>query len=237
MIDVIAFDADDTLWHTEPYYHQAEQKMGVLLAPYGVSTEDGLALLHRIEVENLVYFGYGIRDFVLSMIETAIQVTAGQVRAADIQSIVDLGKEMTSHPIRLLDGVEDVLAGLAGRRLMLITKGDNLDQESKLHRSGLTGYFPSVEIVVDKTEEIYANLLAKHGIDPACFLMIGNSLRSDIAPVLALGAYAVHVPYPSGWAHESVADLPADRSRFFELASLNELPGLLQRIDEESGAN
>ena len=233
MIDVIAFDADDTLWHTEPYYRETEQKFLALLTSYRVSEDEALGVLHRIEIDNLAFFGYGIRGFTLSMIETAIQVTAGQVRSMDIQAIVDLGRKMTHYTIRLLDGVEETLSRLVNRRLLLVTKGDALDQESKLQRSGLSGYFPSIEIVVDKTETIYTGLLARHGIDPSRFLMVGNSLRSDIAPVLALGAYAVHVPYPLSWAHESVADLPADRSRFFEIPDLRALPGLLQKIDAQ----
>ncbi len=231
MIDVIAFDADDTLWHTEPYYREVERRWLALLAAYGVPGDEALATLHRIEINNLAFFGYGIRGFTISLIETAIQATGGQVRGADVQAIVELGRGMTSHEIRLLDGVVEALSRLAGRRLLLITKGDTLDQESKIRRSGLAGYFPVVEIIVDKTREAYAALLDRHTIDPGRFLMVGNSLRSDIAPVLELGGYAVHVPYPESWAHETAADLPADRSRFYEIASLRELPALIEKID------
>ncbi len=232
-IDAIAFDADDTLWHTEPYYRETERNFTALLSPYGVSAEAAMDVLHRIEVDNLAYFGYGIRGFILSLIETAIQVTGEKVRATDIQAMVELGRKMTSHEIRLLEGVQETLTRLQDHRLLLVTKGDTLDQESKLQRSGLAGYFPSVEILVDKTEPIYAAMLARHAIDPAHFLMIGNSLRSDIAPVLALGAYAVYVPYANGWAHESAADLPEDRSRFFEISNLLGLPDLLEKIEAE----
>jgi putative hydrolase of the HAD superfamily len=140
---------------------------------------------------------------------------------------------MTSHAIRLLDGVEEALAKLADHRLLLITKGDVLDQESKIRRSGIARYFPRVEIISDKTPEAYAALLEKHAISAGRFLMVGNSLRSDIAPVLALGGYAVYVPYALTWAHESAADLPPDRSRFFEIASLRELPELVARIESQ----
>lgn len=232
MLDTIAFDADDTLWHTEYYYREAERAFLDMLAGYGVSGAEVLEVFHRIEIDNLAFFGYGIRGFTLSMIETAVQVTGGEVRGADIQVIVELGRGMTSHEIRLLDGVAEALAALADRRLLLITKGDILDQESKIRRSGLAGYFHQVEIVSDKTPAAYAALLEKHAIDPASFLMVGNSLRSDIAPVLVLGGYAVHVPYPLTWAHESAADLPPDRSRFFEIASLRGLPGLLEKIEK-----
>lgn len=234
MIDVIAFDADDTLWHTEPYYREVERSLIALLAGYGISADELLTVLHRIEIDNLAFFGYGIRGFTFSMIEAAIQVTGGQVRAVDIQTIIELGRGMTRHEIRLLDGVEEALAQLSSRRLLLITKGDTLDQESKIRRSGLAGYFPFIEIVVDKTQAIYAELLDRHAIDPSRFLMVGNSLRSDIAPVLALGSYAVHVPYPDSWAHEFSADLPADQSRFFEIPSLHHLAGLVEKIENGS---
>jgi putative hydrolase of the HAD superfamily len=234
MIDVIAFDADDTLWHNEPYYREMEQNFVSLLAGYDVTQEAGLAVLHKIEVDNLACFGYGVRGFALSMIETAVQVTAGRVRAADIQRIVDLGRALTQYEIRLLDGVQETLTALKGCRLWLITKGDLLDQESKIRRSGLAAYFPVVEVVIDKTPATYAALLQKHAVDPAHFLMVGNSLRSDIAPVLSLGAYAVLVPYPLSWAHESIADLPDDRTRYFEMPHLSDLKGLIERIEGDS---
>jgi putative hydrolase of the HAD superfamily len=230
MIDMIAFDADDTLWHTETYYREVEHSFLNMLAGYGLETAAVLDVFHRIEIDNLAYFGYGIRGFTLSMIETAIQVTEGKVQGRDIEAILEMGKGMTGHEIRLLDGVEEALTALVDRRLMLITKGDALDQESKIRRSGLMQYFPIVEILTDKTREAYTALLQKYEINAGNFLMIGNSLRSDIAPVLELGGYAVHVPYPMSWAHESVAELPADRSRFFEIATLHELPGLLHKI-------
>ncbi len=231
MIDVIAFDADDTLWHTEPYYREVEQRWLTLMAAYGISGDEALSTMHRVEIKNLAFFGYGIRGFTLSLIEAAVQLTGGQVRGDDIQVIVELGRGMTSHEIRLLDGVEEALSALSGHRLLLITKGDALDQESKIRRSGLAGYFPLVEIIVDKTHEAYTALLDRHTIDPGRFLMVGNSLRSDIAPVLEMGGYAVFVPYPESWAHETAADLPADRSRFYEIASLRDLPDLIEKID------
>lgn len=232
MLDVIAFDADDTLWHNEPYYREMERRFTEILAAYGPAPQESLDALHRIEIDNLAFFGYGVRGFTLSMIEAAVQVTGGQVRAADLQAIVDQGRAMTRYEIRLLDGVEEALQGLTGRRLVLITKGDVLDQESKLHRSGLADHFSLVEVITDKTLPVYTRLLARHAIDPARFLMVGNSLRSDIAPVLALGGYAAYVPYPESWAHESEAELPDDRSRFFEITSLHELPALVERIEK-----
>jgi putative hydrolase of the HAD superfamily len=232
MLDVIAFDADDTLWHTEKYYREAEKTFTDMVAAYGVAPSTILDVMHKIEIDNLIYFGYGIRGFILSMIETAIQVTGEKVRAADIQAIVELGRGMTGHEICLLDGVMEALEHFKDRQLILITKGDVLDQESKVKRSGLAGYFKHVEVVVDKTPEHYADILRKYNIAPECFLMVGNALRSDIAPVLSRGGYAVHVPYPLSWAHEAEAELPSDRSRFFEIQSLNELSTLVEHIEK-----
>lgn len=231
MLDVIAFDADDTLWHNEPHYRAMEQRFTELLAGYGIAPQESLDALHRIEIDNLEFFGYGVRGFTLSMIEAAVAVTGGRVRSTDIQAIVELGRNLTRYEICLLDGVREALQRLAGRRLMLITKGDVLDQESKLLRSGLAEYFSQVEVVTDKTAPVYARLLKRHNIDPSRFLMIGNSLRSDIAPVLALGGYAVYVPYPESWIHENEAELPPDRSRYFEIDTLHDLPALIERIE------
>ncbi|HWQ45896.1 MAG TPA: HAD family hydrolase, partial [Longilinea sp.] len=221
----------DTLWHTEKYYREAEKTFTDLVSAYGISTEEILQTMHKIEIDNLAYFGYGIRGFILSMIETAIQVTGEKVHAADIQAIVELGRGMTGHEICLLDGVVEALEHFKDRQLILITKGDVLDQESKVKRSGLAGYFRHVEVVVDKTREHYADILRKHNVSPECFLMVGNALRSDIAPVLSLGGYAVHVPYPLSWAHEAEVDLPSDQSRFFEIPSLYELAGVVKQIE------
>ena len=232
-LDWIAFDADDTLWHTETFYRQAEAEFLQLLDGFGLERAEILTIFHRVEIENLEFFGYGIRGFILSMIESAITVTGGDIPSVRIQGMVEIGKRMTSHEIQLLPGVEKTLAALKGRHLMLVTKGDALDQESKIQRSGLAGYFERVEIVVDKTRSAYEGVLARSGVQAGSFLMVGNSLRSDIAPVLDLGGWAIHVPYAMSWAHESEADLPADRSRFHEISSLADLPALLRRIEAE----
>lgn len=228
--DWIAFDADDTLWHTETFYRQAETEFLGLFDGLGVERDSILASFHKIEIDNLEYFGYGIRGFILSMIEAAVTVSGGRIPPNRIGRIVEIGKGMTSHEITLLPGVEQALHALTGRNLMLITKGDALDQESKIYRSGLAGHFSRIEVVVDKTLSAYQDVFTRSGVRPERFLMIGNSLRSDIAPVLELGGWAVHVPYPMSWAHETVADLPADRSHFFEIPSLADLPALLKQI-------
>ncbi len=224
--DVIGLDADDTLWHTERLYANAQAQFKGLLAHYH-PPEWIDERLYLAEARNLEHFGYGIKAFALSMIETAIELTEGQVRGREIQTIVDLGREMLAHPVEPLPHVTEALAALQGRyRLMLITKGDLLDQESKLARSGLDAFFPVVEVVSEKDEAAYRAILQRHTIAPAEFLMVGNSVKSDILPVLALGARAVHVPCAETWIHEHVED--ADTSTFTTLEHLGLLPGWLE---------
>ena len=228
MIRVIAFDADDTLWHNETYYRDAEAAFRRMLSAY--HEEDWIQeRLFATEMRNLGHFGYGIKSFVLSMIETAVELTEGRVTGPEIQAIVDLGREMLAHPVELLPHVEEALGALQGRyRLMLITKGDLLDQEAKLARSGLDAFFQAVEVVSEKDEAAYRAILARHRIAPSEFLMVGNSVRSDILPVVELGGRAVHVPYATTWIHEHVED--ADTSRFGTLEHLGLLPGWLDAV-------
>ncbi|HSR34561.1 MAG TPA: HAD family hydrolase [Anaerolineae bacterium] len=230
-IDVIAFDADDTLWHNESLYTRAQTQFQELLATY--NGDDGVAEeLYKTEMDNLPTYGYGIKSFALSMIETAIRVTNGQIKGRDVQKIIDLAKEMKRTPVLLLDHVAEVIPALsAHRKLMLITKGDLFDQETKIARSGLAPYFSSVEIVTDKTPEVYQSLLEKHQINPERFLMVGNSLRSDILPVVSLGARAVHIPYQITWAHEVVPIQLVERPGYLELEHIGMLPSLVNRLD------
>ena len=229
MIRVIAFDADDTLWHNEAYFRDAEASFRRMLAAY----HDETWIQERLfatEMRNLRHFGYGIKSFVLSMIETAIELTEGQVTGSEIQAIVDLGKEMLAHPTEPLPQVRETLMALQGRyRLMIITKGDLLDQEAKLARSGLGDFFSAVEVVSDKNEATYRGIFDKHQITPGEFLMVGNSVKSDILPAVALGAHAVHVPYETTWIHEHVED--ADPGAFATLTHLGLLPQWL--VDQE----
>lgn len=227
MFDVIAFDADDTLWHNETLFTVTQDSYRELLTPYLQRPWTGEEL-YATELRNLQHFGYGIKGFTLSMIETAIELTGGQVPARIVQQIIDLGKAMLSAPVELLDHVAEVIPALAEpHRLLLITKGDLFDQEAKIARSGLADYFRQIEIVSDKTTAIYRALLAKHGVAPERFLMVGNSLRSDILPVLALGARAVYIPYHVTWAHEQVAReaLPPG---LVELEHIGQLPAWLE---------
>ena len=227
MIDTIAFDGDDTLWHNESLFSMTQDRFRALLAHAADPAEIDTRLL-AAERRNLGVYGYGIKGFVLSMIETAVEVTDGRIAATDIRSLIDFGKAMLQHPVDLLDGVAETVESLSGHyRLLLVTKGDLFDQESKIARSGLAERFDAVEIVSEKDPDTYRRILGRHGVEPGRFVMVGNSVRSDILPVLAAGGHAVHVPYHVTWAHE-VADPPAKGYRRIE--SVRELEGILTEL-------
>jgi len=224
MIDTIAFDGDDTLWHNESLFSMTQDRFRALLA-HAVDPADLDRRLLDTERANLRFYGYGIKGFVLSMIETAIDVTDAQVDPRALRSLVEFGKSMLEHPVELLDGVAEVVERLSNRhRLLLITKGDLFDQESKVARSGLAERFAAVEIVSEKDPDTYRRILERHGVEPSRFVMVGNSVRSDILPVLAIGGHAVHVPYHLTWAHEH-ADPPEDGYR--RIDSVRELESVL----------
>ncbi|MEO2053053.1 MAG: HAD family hydrolase [Allomuricauda sp.] len=205
-IKVIGFDADDTLWVNETYFRETEEKFAELLEDYETKNKVDQELF-KMEMDNLDLYGYGIKGFMLSMIESALDLSNNQVSQETIAEILTLGKQMIAHPVELLDGVEEVLSKLVGRyRLIVLTKGDLLDQERKLERSGLSKYFHHVEVLSDKKETNYSNLLEHLNIDIKEFLMIGNSLKSDVLPILNIGAKAVHVPFHTTWAHEMVEE-------------------------------
>jgi putative hydrolase of the HAD superfamily len=205
---VVAFDADDTLWHNEPLFNAVQQRFTALLAPY-CSAEEIDRRLYDVEIRNLRFFGYGIKGFTLSMIESAIELTGGRISGVEIGRVLDFAREMSQAPVRVIDGVPDVLAALAPQvRLMLITKGDLFDQETKLARSGLADWFRHIQIVSDKTPVTYRGILRDHAIAAERFVMVGNSPRSDILPVLAIGGQAVYLPYHTTWAHEQADHLP-----------------------------
>ncbi len=203
-IKVIALDADDTLWVNETYYREAENKFIKLLSKY--ETENKLDQeLFKMEMKNLHLYGYGVKSFMLSMVESALELSNFKIKPAVIQQIVEIGKEMLEKPIELLEGVEDTLKALQPKyRLILATKGDLLDQERKLEKSGLIKYFHHIEILSDKKADNYKKLLSHLDIKPSEFLMVGNSLKSDVLPLLEIGAKAIHVPYHTTWAHEVV---------------------------------
>jgi putative hydrolase of the HAD superfamily len=230
MIDLVGLDADDTLWHNEPLFTSRREQFCTLLTryePQGI-TEDQL---YAVEMRNLRHFGYGVKGFVLSMIETAIEMTGGRVEPRDLQQIIGWGREMLASPIQLLDGVAEAVETLAqNHRLVLVTKGDLLDQETKLARSGLGGLFKAIEIVSDKTPDVYRRMLSRHGVAADRFVMVGNSLRSDILPVVEVGAHAVYVPYEMSWIHERVPDDALADARFHEIPHIRELPSVLDRL-------
>ncbi len=205
-IKTIAFDADDTLWRNEEIFIHAQDEFINLLLPYHDETYIR-AYLNDVQISNLENFGYGIKGFTLSMIETAITLTEGRVTGSEIHEIIQLSKCMLSSPVELLPNVEKVLSSLKGQfQLFVITKGDLLDQESKLARSGIADYFDAIEIVSDKNANTYEQIIQRHKLSAKNFLMVGNSMKSDILPVLDIGAHALHVPYHSTWAHEEVSD-------------------------------
>ena len=227
---VIGFDADDTLWHNETIFENVHARYRDMLARYhDAATVD--RTLFATEMRNLEPYGYGVKGFMLSAIETAIKLSAGKISADEIRQLLDLGREMLAHPVDLLDGVAETLAALSiSHRLLVITKGDLRDQERKLAKSGIAQNFRHVEIISEKNESAYAAILRRHSIAPKNFLMVGNSLRSDIAPVLALGGAAAHIPYPLTWAYEHVEIVPPADGRFFEIKSVREVPLLLTRL-------
>jgi putative hydrolase of the HAD superfamily len=233
--DVLAFDADDTLWHSERLYAEAQKRFTQMLAKY----HDPVWINERVyqtEIRNIQHFGYGIKAFALSLIETALELTEGRIAGGEIQAIVDWARKMLNSEIELLPHVSEVIPQLSNRySMLLITKGDLLEQETKIEKSGLGKYFHQIEIVSQKTFESYTKLLGKHSIEPGRFMMVGNSLPSDILPVLKLGGSAVHIPYEITWLHETAAQPPRDHAGYYELEHMGQLPPLLERINPEQG--
>ena len=233
VFQLIGVDADDTLWHNERNYRSAQARLARLLAEYH-SPEWVNDRLYQTEMRNLEHFGYGIKAFALSMIETAIQLTEGRISGRELQSLIDLAREMLAAEVELLEHVDHTVAHLAGRYpLMVITKGDLRDQELKVARSGLAPHFRHVEVLSEKSRESYSILLERHGVPPDRFLMVGNSLRSDILPVLELGARAVYIPHGFTWTHEGAEPPPVGRAGYYELEHFGQLPALLERLESE----
>jgi putative hydrolase of the HAD superfamily len=229
-LTTIGFDADDTLWQNETFFRLTQDRFTALLADHAAPDHLAERLL-AAERRNLGHYGFGVKGFVLSMIETAIEVTDGRVPSTVISDLLAAGREMLEHPIELLPHAAHAVAEAAARfRVVLITKGDLLDQERKLAQSGLGDLFHAVEIVSDKTPPVYARLFARHGDGAGAAMMVGNSLKSDVIPALEAGAWAAHVPYPLVWGLEA-ADPPKGHARFAELPDLGALPEFLARFD------
>jgi putative hydrolase of the HAD superfamily len=205
-IEVVALDADDTLWHSEVYFERTQRRFKELLQRYVDRDVDIDAVLVEVEHRNLDVYGYGIKGFTLSMIEAAIEVTDGSIGTDEIDQIMASGRAMLEHPVDLLDGVDDAITALddAGYRLLMVTKGDLHHQERKIAASGIAHRFERLEIVAEKDPFTYRRVIDSTGVEPAAFCMVGNSVRSDVLPVLEVGGHAVHIPYHVTWAHEHV---------------------------------
>lgn len=226
-IKVIGFDADDTLWVNETYFRDAEAEFAKLLNGFETLNKIDQELF-KMEMKNLSVYGYGVKGFVLSMVEMALELSNNTISNETISKILDIGKTMINQPVELIEGVEDVLKTLAPHyKLIVATKGDLLDQERKLERSGLLDYFHHIEVLSDKKEANYSKLLNHLDIKPSEFLMIGNSLKSDIIPLVNLKAQAVHIPFHTTWIHEQVEAKETNRKAYKTLNSILELPKLL----------
>ncbi|MFQ6547588.1 HAD family hydrolase [Aestuariibius sp. 2305UL40-4] len=229
-LETIGFDADDTLWHNERVFRLTQERFLDLLRSYAERDHLESRLLDA-ERRNLEHYGYGVKGFVLSMIETAVEVTEGRVPSSAIGELLAAGREMLAHPIELLPHARDAVEALAAsHELLLITKGDLLDQERKLAQSGLGDFFDGVEIVSEKTPAAYKAIFDRHGVTAECSMMVGNSLKSDVLPVIEAGGWGTHVPYEVTWDLEH-ADAPKDHPRFRVLDDLGKLPDLVAEFD------
>jgi putative hydrolase of the HAD superfamily len=222
-IRTVGFDGDDTLWHSESHFEVTQGAFRDLLRRH-VPDAEVERRLAEMEMKNLSVYGYGVKSFTLSMLETAIELTEGRIPASDLEVILGWGKRMLMEPTELLDGVEEALRKLSGRYdLLLITKGDLFDQEGKLARSGLGDLFLGVEILSEKNVESYRGIFQRRGIKPEDFVMVGNSLKSDVVPVVTLGAHAVHIPYHVTWQHEHVPDEELPEKGWRRISSIRQL--------------
>jgi len=231
MIDWVGFDGDDTLWHSEGYYQHAGAEFERIVGRWiDVADASVRSRLHAVERRNLALFGYGAKGMTLSMIEAAIELTDGAIAAADIHRIVVLGKSVLEHPVELLPGIREAVAAVAERhRIVLITKGDLFHQESKVQRCGLGDLFHRIEIVSEKDERSYARVLGELGVRAEAFAMIGNSLRSDVEPVIGLGGWGIHMPYHVTWEHELEHGVESGHPRVITIAAPSEIPAAVAR--------
>ncbi len=231
LIETIAFDADDTLWHNEDLFAEHHRRYCELLSQFhDAGTVE--RTLYKTEMRNLPYYGYGIKSFMLSSIETAIELTEGEIRSEELRRILDFGREMLRHPVELIVGAEEAVRSLCSDyRLVLITKGDLLDQERKITVSGLAECFQRIEVVTRKDRLTYERVFERLELEPQRTLMVGNSIKSDVIPVLELGGFGVHVPYQTTWEHERVEKEPDGHPRFYRLETIAALPELVARLN------
>lgn len=226
-IKTIAFDADDTLWHNEPYFDEAQARFCELFQDYA-SSQEILGLILNHQVKNLPLYGFGIKAFTLSMVETALEITNHTISGKGIEKIITIGKDLLQKPVELLPNVETILQELKGKyKLIVATKGDLKDQHRKLHDSGIGHYFHHIEVLSDKTELDYTKMLGRLEINAQDFLMIGNSLKSDVLPILNIGGYGIHVPYHTTWEYEKI-DFEIEHENFKSITSITEILRLLQ---------
>lgn len=230
MLRMIAFDADDTLWHTEDMFQETQRRLSDILKEH--APDDVVErVLNDTEKRNIRLFGFGIKGFTLSMVETAIELSDGDIPAGQIHEIIMMGKQMLDAPMRLFDGVETVLKKLKGRyQLSIITKGDLLDQTNKIDKSGLAPLFDYAQVVSHKDADTYRDLFTSWEVAPREVMMVGNSIPSDVEPVLAIGGHGVHIPYDVTAVHE-IHDQDPDSPRFNRLENIRKLPDLLDKID------
>jgi putative hydrolase of the HAD superfamily len=238
MLQLIGFDGDDTLWHSEGYYQEANAEFAAIVGRYvdlgDQGVQDGMLATER---RNLKLFGYGVKGMTLSMVETAIAITAARISASDIHRLVEIGKSVLQHPVELLPGIRAAVEQVArDYDVVLITKGDLFHQEKKVAQSGMADLFRRIEIVSEKDQATYGRLFAEFDRQPAQFAMVGNSLRSDIEPVLRLGGWGVHMPYHVTWAHELESGLGEDESHMLSVAQPSEIPAAIARLAARAAA-
>ncbi|BDW89624.1 HAD family hydrolase [Thalassospira tepidiphila] len=235
MYKLIAFDGDDTLWHNEPLFRQAHVQLREMLGHY-VDPEQVDDRLYQAELANLSIYGYGVTGFTLSMIETAIELSDRKISAEDIHKLAETGKSMLRAPTRIIDGAEEVLKQYAKHpnyKVVLITKGDLIAQQLKIDRSGFEDLFDGIEIVSEKDPLTYRNIFGRYGVDPEEAIMIGNSMKSDILPVLACGATAIHIPYEITWVHEMVDQTEIDNDKVITAESIADVPGIIEKLENQ----
>ena len=224
---IIAFDADDTLWHNEPYFDEAQERFCVLFQDYA-SKQEILGLILNHQISNLPLYGFGIKAFTLSMIETVLELTNHTISGKGIDKIIAIGKDLLKKPVELMPNVEKVLVELQGKyKLVVATKGDLKDQHRKLHDSGIGAFFHHIEVMSDKTELDYQKMLGRLDCDPNDFLMIGNSLKSDVLHILNIGGYGVHIPYHTTWEYEKI-DFEIEHENFYSFENITEVLSLLK---------
>ena len=224
---IIAFDADDTLWHNEPYFDEAQERFCVLFQDYA-SSQEILGLILNHQIKNLPLYGFGIKAFTLSMIESALELTNHKISGQNIQKVIQIGKDLLQKPVELLPNVTEVLEQLKGsHKLIVATKGDLKDQHRKLHDSGIGAYCHHIEVMSDKAELDYEKMLGRLDCKAEDFLMIGNSLKSDVLPVLNIGGHAIHIPYHTTWEYEKI-DFEIEHDNFKSFTNITEILPLLK---------